>query len=208
MWTEKYRPAYLNEVAGHEEVKDELKGYIRLGNPPHLLFCGPPGVGKTSIAVAFARDLLGDAFDYNFLELNASDERGIDTVKTKIKNFCRTMSLCGGLKIILLDEADYITDDAQAALRRLMEKYPKTRFILTANSEDKIMNAIKSRCRCIGLKELDEYDITDRLKQICEKEGMDGKISYVDLIEIAEECKGDLRNAINTLQGLCMRIQQ
>jgi len=199
MWTEKYRPTTLDEVVGHDEVKEELRGYLQMGNMPHLLFTGPPGCGKTSLAIAFAKDFLGDLFDYNFTSLNASDERGIDTIRGKIKDFCRTAPLLGGLKILLLDEADYITADAQAALRGLMESYPVARLILTANYPDNIIDAIKSRCRQIKLQPLESFDVVEKLKKIAEMEGID--VGY-QIYTIAEECEGDLRNAIIRLQSI------
>jgi replication factor C small subunit len=119
VWTEKYRPKTLDEVIGQEQIVRRLKSYVKSGNLPHLLFSGPPGVGKTACAVALAREMFGDTWQNNFIELNASDERGIDVVRTNIKNFARTAPLGEArFKIIFLDEADALTSDAQSALRR------------------------------------------------------------------------------------------
>jgi len=208
-WAEKYRPKTLDEVIGQEEIKRALKGYIAQQNFPHLLFYGPPGSGKTSMAVAFAKDLLNDSFEFNFLELNASDDRGIDTIRSLIGNFCRTAPLLGGVKIVLLDECDSMTSDAQMALRRPMERFPKVRFVLTANyisdllrnkNRYGVIDALQSRCEVFEFNRLEEYEIAERLKQIAESE--DVEIEDWELYSIASECNGDLRQAINSLQTL------
>jgi replication factor C small subunit len=131
-WVEKYRPSNLSEVIGHEEITNRLKNYVKTRNLPNMLFSGPAGVGKTSSAIALARELFGKNFEQNFLELNASDDRGIDVVRNTIKDFARTLAFDSDFKIIFLDECDALTSDAQQALRRTMEKYTKTcRFILS-----------------------------------------------------------------------------
>jgi replication factor C small subunit len=135
IWTERYRPKDLDEVVGQKHAAERLKAYVTSGNMPHLLLAGPAGTGKTTCALALARGLFGDEWKGNFIELNASDERGIDVVRGKIKDFARTAPLGKAeFKIIFMDEADALTNDAQAALRRTMEKYSKVcRFILSCN---------------------------------------------------------------------------
>src|SRR2546425_998250 len=147
LWVEKYRPKSLDEVVGQEEIVERLKAYAKTGNLPHLLFAGPAGTGKTTSAIALARDMFGEDWRQNYFELNSSDERGIETVRTKVKEIARLAPFGGtNFKIIFLDEADNLTADAQAALRRTMETYSKTsRFILSANYSSRLIEPIQSR---------------------------------------------------------------
>ncbi|MFQ5975083.1 MAG: replication factor C small subunit, partial [Candidatus Hydrothermarchaeales archaeon] len=170
------------------------------GNLPNMLFAGRPGVGKTTAALALSRELFGDNWRANFLELNASDERGIDVVRGKIKDFARTRPIGGDFKIIFLDEADALTRDAQQALRRTMEKYSSTcRFILSCNYSSKIIEPIQSRCALFRFKSLESSDIKERIKLISGKEDLEMTDDGVEAILYDSE--GDLRKAINLLQS-------
>jgi len=201
IWTEKYRPRKLEEVAGQNAIINNLQSYVRKRNLPHLIFSGPAGVGKTAAAVAMARELYDDTWSENFTELNASDERGIDVVRNKIKNFARTMPIGdASFKIIFLDEADALTDAAQSALRRTMERYSGTcRFVLSCNYSAKIIGPIQSRCSVYRFKSLSYDAIASRVKYISAKEGLTlseeaiKAINYVSL--------GDMRRAVNALQS-------
>lgn len=200
-WTEKYRPKTLDEMVGQEEVVARLKAYAEKKEMPNLLFAGPPGTGKTTAAMALAREIFGDTFEQNFLELNASDERGINVVRETIKEFARTLPFGGAkFKIIFLDEADALTADAQHALRRTMEKYAATsRFILSCNYSSKIIEPIQSRCAIFRFRPLSEEQIKGRLKYIAEKEGLEITEDGLDALVYVSE--GDLRKAINLLQA-------
>ncbi|MEF8915090.1 AAA family ATPase, partial [Natronomonas sp.] len=146
IWIEKYRPQTLDEVVGHESITQRLKEYIKQQDLPHLLFAGPAGVGKTTSAVAIAKEVYGDDWRENFLELNASDQRGIDVVRDRIKSFARASFGGYDHRIIFLDEADALTSDAQSALRRTMEQFSdNTRFILSCNYSSQIIDPIQSR---------------------------------------------------------------
>jgi replication factor C small subunit len=199
VWVEKYRPRRLEDVVGQDDIVARLEAYVKTGSLPHLLFAGPAGTGKTTCAIALARELFGEAWRGNFSELNASDERGIDVVRHKIKNYARMAPLGGTFKIIFLDEADNLTSDAQAALRRTMENYTRTcRFILSANYSSRIIEPIQSRTAVFRFRPLKPDAIRAFLTRIAQAEdktivddGMDA------LIYIAQ---GDMRKAVNSLQ--------
>ncbi|RLG18301.1 replication factor C small subunit [Nanoarchaeota archaeon] len=200
VWTEKYRPKKLSEVIGQKHVTSVLKKFVKEGTIPHLLFSGPAGVGKTTCALALAHELFGKNWKQNFLELNASDDRGIDTIRSKVKDFARTRPIGAGFKIILLDEADALTRDAQQALRRTMENYSETcRFILDCNYVSKIIDPIQSRCAILRFKPLEKEDVVEYLREIAKKEKL--KVEKNALEAIYDVTKGDMRRAINILQA-------
>ena len=201
LWAEKYRPKTLDEIVDQEDIVNRLKKFVEEKNMPHLLFAGPPGTGKTTAAHCLAHDLFGENYRQYMLELNASDERGIDVIRSKVKEFARTR-VPGNIpfKIVLLDEADNMTADAQQALRRLMEMYTaSTRFILIANYPSKIIEPIQSRCAVFRFTPLKKEDVVSRLKWIAEQE----KVKYQEdaLETIYEISEGDMRRAINILQA-------
>jgi len=201
LWVEKYRPKTLDEIINQEEVVARLKKFVEMKNMPHLLFAGPAGTGKTTAAHALAHDMFGENYKQYMLELNASDERGINVIREKVKEFARSRTPPDiPFKIVLLDEADNMTADAQQALRRLMELYSaNTRFILIANYPSKIIDPIQSRCAFFRFQPLKKEDVVARLKYIADNEGVDYDIEALEAIyEISE---GDMRRAINILQA-------
>ncbi|MFH1221638.1 MAG: replication factor C small subunit [Candidatus Micrarchaeota archaeon] len=204
-WTEKYRPKKLGDVVGQKDTVESLKAYIKAGNMPNMLFSGPPGVGKTTCALALAHELFGKEISGNFMELNASDERGIDVVRGRIKDFARSVSMGGApFKLIFLDEGDALTTDAQQALRRTMESYAKaTRFIISANYSSKIIEPIQSRCAIFRFLPIEEKDSEKALEHIAKEEKLkvDEK-GYAAMYYVSE---GDMRRAINVLQGASMQ---
>lgn len=200
IWIEKYRPQSLADIHGQEAIVERLQSYIEEDDIPHLLFSGPAGVGKTTAATAIARGVYGDDWRNNFLELNASDERGIDVVRDRIKNFAR--SSFGGYdhRIIFLDEADSLTDDAQSALRRTMEQFSdNTRFILSCNYSSKIIDPIQSRCAVFRFSPLSDEAIAGQIREIAVSEGIEVSDEGVDALVYA--ANGDMRRAINSLQA-------
>jgi replication factor C small subunit len=201
LWVEKYRPKSLDEIVNQREVVERLKVFVKERSMPHLLFAGPPGTGKTTAAHALAHDLYGENYRQYVLELNASDERGINVIREKVKEFARSRAPEGiPFKIVLLDEADNMTSDAQQALRRLMELYTaSTRFILLANYPSKIIDPIQSRCAFFRFTPLSRDDVVGRLRYIAEREAVEYDDEALDTIyEISE---GDMRKAINILQA-------
>jgi len=201
IWIEKYRPKNLSEVVGQQDVVERLRSYVTTRALPHLLFTGSAGVGKTTCAVALAREMFGDTWNMNFRELNASDERGIDVVRNQTKQFARTAPLGDStFKILFLDEADALTQDAQAALRRTMENYAETcRFILSCNYSSKIIDPIQSRCAIYRFRPLTDEAISEEMARIAKKEGI--TIDEGAFLAIAYVSLGDMRKAINALQG-------
>lgn len=201
-WVEKYRPKTLDEIINQEEIVRSLKTVLSTKTVPHMLFTGPPGVGKTATAHAFARDLFGDRYieDGHFMEINASDERGIDIIREKVKTFARTIPMGGiGFKILLLDESDQLTADAQHAFRRVMEQYSTTcRFILAANYSNRIIEPIQSRCAVFRFKPINPEHMVQAIRRVAQLEGL--KISEKALQALFEVTEGDLRRAINMVQ--------
>ncbi len=200
-WTEKYRPGRLDEIIGQKAIVNRLKAFIKEGNFPSMIFSGPAGIGKTTSAMAMAKELYGESLNQAFLELNASDSRGIDVVRGRVKEFAKTLPLSSGLvKIIFLDEADALTSEAQHALRRTMEKYTATtRFILSANYASKIIEPIQSRCVVLRFKPLKEDEMKQYIKRIADREGLRVDDKAVEALIYVSE--GDLRKITNTLQG-------
>jgi len=201
IWTEKYRPKDFSEIKGQKEIVKRIKAFVEMQNIPHLLFTGPAGIGKTTLSLVIAKKLFGDSWHQNFLELNASDERGIDIIRNKVKDFARTKAIGDvPFKIIYLDECDALTREAQQALRRTMENYTKNcRFILSANYSSKIIDPIQSRCAMFRFKPLEKKEIF----AIIEKIEKDEKIRVDDktkeaLFNISE---GDARKINNILQS-------
>jgi len=201
MWAEKYRPKTLDDMVNQKEIVERLKSFVKSRNVPHCIFAGPPGTGKTTAAICLARDLYGGAYREHIMELNASDERGINVVRETVKTFARVRSIGEiSFKIMILDEVDNMTSDAQQALRRTMERYTETcRFILIANYSGKIIEPIQSRCAPFRFTYLPREEHDQHLRQIAEEE----KVKLLDdgLDAIFEVCSGDLRRAINTLQA-------
>lgn len=201
IWTEKYRPARFHELVGQEDTLKRIEGLTKSMNIPHLMFAGPAGTGKSTLALIIVKELYGLDWHENYLELNASDERGINIVREKVKNFARTKSLGKvPFKIIFLDEADALTPEAQQALRRTMENYSTTcRFILSCNYSSKIIDPIQSRCAIFRFKLLEKKDIETYINRIIEAEKI--TITPKAIEAIYEGSEGDCRRATNLLQS-------
>ena len=201
-WIERYRPLYFSDIVGNDEIIKRLKEFADVGNVPNIIMAGPPGVGKTTTILCLARQLLGPAMKDAVLELNASSDRGIEVVRNKIKMFAQQKVTLppGRHKIIILDEADSMTEGAQQALRRTMELYSSTtRFALACNNSEKIIEAIQSRCAMLRCAKLTDAQVLAKTLEVCEKE----QVSHTDdgLEAIVFTAQGDMRQALNNLQS-------
>jgi len=200
IWIEKYRPKELADIKGQDDVVKRITSFIEQKNMPHLLFAGPAGVGKTSLALVITQKICGGEWRQNILELNASDERGIDVVRHQVKEFARMRSIGNvPFKIIYLDECDALTKEAQHALRRTMENYSQTcRFILSCNYVSKVIDPIQSRCAIFKFKPLKKEDLSLIVNNLAQHEQLTIDADAKDAIfEVSE---GDVRKAENILQ--------
>ncbi|MED5159123.1 MAG: replication factor C small subunit [Candidatus Thermoplasmatota archaeon] len=200
MWVERHRPQTVGDIKGQKAIVDRLKAYAESRTFPHLLFAGPPGTGKTTAALALTKDVFGEDYRINLLEMNASDERKLDSIRTKVKQFARTAPSPGTtFKVIFLDEADALTPDAQGALRRIMEQNAETcRFILSCNYSSKIIEPIQSRCAVFRFRPLAEDQVLEMVTSVAANEGI--KLDEEAAEAIAQVSLGDLRKAITSLQ--------
>ena len=201
IWTEKYRPTDFSQIVGQEHIIPRVKAFVEKKNLPHMLFAGPAGVGKTTLALVIARKLFGNSWRRHLLELNASDSRGIDVIRNQVKDFARTKAI-GKIpfKLIYLDESDALTRDAQQALRRTMELFTKTcRFILSCNFSSKIIDPIQSRCAIFRFKPLPEEALYKIINTIAQKEGLE--IDEQAKKELINVSGGDCRKLTNILQS-------
>jgi replication factor C small subunit len=205
MWSEKYRPQKLDDVVDQKEIIMGISNLIKSPDLPHMLFAGPAGVGKTTSALCIARELLGEEWRKNTLSLNASDERGIKMVRERVKEFAASIKLAsdkefGKPKIIILDEADEMTSEAQTALRRIIEDSAgTTRFIIICNYLSQIIEPIQSRCVVFRFTRLPKDDVVEHLNMICDRE----KVKYEEkaISQIFDATGGDLRHSINIMQA-------
>ena len=203
-FVEKYRPQTIEAIYGHNDIKQTIQNLLDENNLPHLLLHGPPGTGKTSMIMACARHMYGDQLKTHMLELNASDERGINTVRNRIKQFASTGQFFDKkIKLIVLDEADMMTTDAQMALRCIIEKYARTtRFCIICNNITSIIDALQSRCLKFVFKPIARTFLSKKAREIIKKEKINMKIKPLN--SLLNACSGDMRKMVNCLETLNM----
>ena len=201
LWVERYRPETLDDIIGNDQIIKQMRSFLDNSECPNILFAGPQGTGKTAIVQAFAKELYGDTWRNNVLEMNASDERGIDTVRERIKKFARQGTTGDyDFSIIFLDEVDSMTKDAQAAMRRVMEDYSdNTRFFMSCNYPNKLIPPLQSRCAIFRVDPLQDEDIEHLIREVMLQEGIEEEGEAVDLL--VDYASGDARKAINSLQA-------
>lgn len=201
IWTEKYRPKTFEEFKGQEKIAERVKAMVKQRNISNFLFAGPAGVGKSTMALIIARELFGETYKQNFLELNASDDRGIDVVRNTIKDFARTKAVGDvPFKIIFLDECDSLTKEAQQALRRTMENFTNsTRFLLSCNYSSKLIDPIMSRCTVFRFKPLEKEQVKEIIDNIARTEGIQINEEAADALYSLSN--GDVRRMENILQS-------
>ena len=208
IWTEKYRPSNFDEMVGQQEILKRVSSLVQALNIPHLLFAGPAGTGKSTLALIIVKELFKDKWRENYLELNASDERGIDVVRQKVKDFARTKALESiPFKVIFLDEADALTKEAQHALRRTMESTARnTRFILSCNYSSRIIEPLQSRCAVFRFLPLQYDDVKKMISHVAQKEEL--KVDENAEKALFYVSEGDMRKALNILQGCSLHSKK
>jgi len=207
IWTEKYRPKSFEDIKGQEEIVRKVKAFVEQKNLPHLLFAGPAGVGKTTLALTVAGQLFGESWKQNFLELNSSDDRGIDVIRNQVKDFARTKAMESvPFKIILLDECDALTKEAQQALRRTMESFTSsTRFILSCNFVSKVIEPIQSRCVVFKFRPLEKENVFAIIDKVAKQESLELDEATKEALYTISE--GDCRRLENIMQS-CAAVEK
>ena len=203
LWTEKYRPMKLNEIIGQEHFVSDARGWIEEKNMPNVLLYGNPGNGKTGAGLVLGREILGETFKDNYFEVNASDDRRLENVRTTIKNIAQSGTIGDApFRILLLDEMDGMTTDAQNALKRVMERYSdNVRFVITCNDRHRIIHPLLSRCANYQFKRLNESEMRGVLNKILQAEGHDDKFNPDEIGDFINHMHGDMRRAIGELQA-------